>query len=475
MPVEFPANVPKLELGREDIANLLLASVALEEMSLASILRFGEEKLKVFLDEAGTDAQELCRSLERSIYSISQMQMMLSFKVETFKKLAALLDGFAELSADVEKAVAAAEEAPKEVQKEVAEEIPKEAPEEAPEEGDVKEEAETPKEEDVIEEAPAEEPVFETEQPEPVPEAQPAAFAAAVAGEEPEALQEDEIDEEELEEEPEEEPGEELEEELEEDPEDELEDELEEEPEEDLEEEPEDEGEDEEDEEDEDDEEDDEEDGDDEEPAEPLPWEEEPEEAGEEEAPEAGEPAMPEAIELTEPEDESELEPEPEPEPEPVRLRSGKLTGTGEGYMFDQGDSSRRGVASIKANLSLTGEPSSNSGLKYTARFPSERDMGPLTLLTLPQSVSVELLSAPVESPSPDRPNEFIIRGQGISGRYGNVEELLRNPADFVLTVMDYGKYKRFRMEIASANPSLCHDSGLVQVLVGNLQISWKI
>lgn len=80
----IPDISPKIDLKREDIINLLLASIALEEIGLAHIINAEGEKLQKFICEAeGTkDLLEANRSVERTLRTVIKKEMLLQFKLE---------------------------------------------------------------------------------------------------------------------------------------------------------------------------------------------------------------------------------------------------------------------------------------------------------------------------------------------------------------------------------------------------------
>ncbi|MCA1055423.1 hypothetical protein LCM10_10545 [Rossellomorea aquimaris] len=80
----IPDIKPDIELKRRDVINLLLASIALEEIGLSHILNAEGEKLQKAIQLA-TCFDELLdanRSAERMLRSVIKQEMLLQFKLE---------------------------------------------------------------------------------------------------------------------------------------------------------------------------------------------------------------------------------------------------------------------------------------------------------------------------------------------------------------------------------------------------------
>ncbi|AST07107.1 hypothetical protein AF2641_09620 [Anoxybacillus flavithermus] len=94
----IPNIKPDIDLDEEDVLSLLLASIALEELSLAHIMNAEAEKLQAVLGSlttsaSGTKAQSLHdllkvnRSVERTLRTVLKNQMLLQFKLEDVSDL----------------------------------------------------------------------------------------------------------------------------------------------------------------------------------------------------------------------------------------------------------------------------------------------------------------------------------------------------------------------------------------------------
>lgn len=84
---------PDIEICREDVINILLASIGLEELSLAHIVNAEAEKIQYVLGTLNTNCQpEECpdihdllkinKSVERTLRNVIKNQMLLQFKLE---------------------------------------------------------------------------------------------------------------------------------------------------------------------------------------------------------------------------------------------------------------------------------------------------------------------------------------------------------------------------------------------------------
>jgi hypothetical protein len=88
-------NIPNVEanidIDREDVINLLLASIAFEELGLAHLVNAEAEKIQFVLgtlegqdlqDPSIDDLLEINRSVEQTLRSVIKNQMLLQFKLE---------------------------------------------------------------------------------------------------------------------------------------------------------------------------------------------------------------------------------------------------------------------------------------------------------------------------------------------------------------------------------------------------------
>ncbi len=81
----IPDITPEITIDRDDVINLLLASIALEELGLAHILNAEGEKIQAVTgntDASIEDLLEINRSVDRSLRNVIKKEMLLQFKLE---------------------------------------------------------------------------------------------------------------------------------------------------------------------------------------------------------------------------------------------------------------------------------------------------------------------------------------------------------------------------------------------------------
>src|SRR5690554_2543213 len=78
---EIPDIKPDIDLKREDVINLLLASIALEEISLAHIMNAEAEKIQEVLKACKTDELfEVNDKVDKILMKVIKKEMLLEFK-----------------------------------------------------------------------------------------------------------------------------------------------------------------------------------------------------------------------------------------------------------------------------------------------------------------------------------------------------------------------------------------------------------
>ncbi|RAV22925.1 hypothetical protein [Paenibacillus contaminans] len=86
----IPDIKPGIHIKRHDVLNLLLSSIALEEMGLSHIINAEGEKLQKVLhskDHCLSDLLDINDSVERMMRNVIKNQMLLQFKLEDVIKL----------------------------------------------------------------------------------------------------------------------------------------------------------------------------------------------------------------------------------------------------------------------------------------------------------------------------------------------------------------------------------------------------
>lgn len=92
----IPDITPLITLTRNEVINMLLSSIALEEIGLSHIMNAEGEKIQRMLKFDNITMVELLqvnRSVERMLRTILKNQMMLQFKLEDVIDLAAKDEG----------------------------------------------------------------------------------------------------------------------------------------------------------------------------------------------------------------------------------------------------------------------------------------------------------------------------------------------------------------------------------------------
>ena len=85
----IPNITPEIKLGRKDSLNLLLTSIALEEIALSHVLNAEAEKLQFVLRQKASlkDILKINKSFERVLRSVIKKEMLLQFKLENVMEL----------------------------------------------------------------------------------------------------------------------------------------------------------------------------------------------------------------------------------------------------------------------------------------------------------------------------------------------------------------------------------------------------
>lgn len=80
----IPDITPDIKLKRKDVVNLLLASIAMEELGLAHLINAEGEKLQKVIKHARNmdDLLEANKSVEKMLKTIIKKEMLLQFKME---------------------------------------------------------------------------------------------------------------------------------------------------------------------------------------------------------------------------------------------------------------------------------------------------------------------------------------------------------------------------------------------------------
>lgn len=86
---EIPDMKPRIDLNIEDVINLLLVSIALEELSLAHIINAEAEKLQEALGKGCKyeDLLEVNEAVNKALRTVIKKEILLQFKFENVLEL----------------------------------------------------------------------------------------------------------------------------------------------------------------------------------------------------------------------------------------------------------------------------------------------------------------------------------------------------------------------------------------------------
>lgn len=88
----IPDITPDITINRTDVINLLLASIALEELSLAHIMNAEGEKIQFVLGLTGPTIADLIAidaSVQTTLKDVIKKEMLLEFKLDEVLKIPA--------------------------------------------------------------------------------------------------------------------------------------------------------------------------------------------------------------------------------------------------------------------------------------------------------------------------------------------------------------------------------------------------
>lgn len=86
---------PEITLKRNEVINLLLTSIALEEISLSHIINAEGEKIQRFVNDHNielNDVLKINRSVELMLRNVIKNQMLLQFKLEDIIRLEEMVE-----------------------------------------------------------------------------------------------------------------------------------------------------------------------------------------------------------------------------------------------------------------------------------------------------------------------------------------------------------------------------------------------
>lgn len=87
----IPEISPKININMEEVINLLLASIAMEELGLAHIINSEGEKIQCITDDGKCckldELVEIDKSVQKTLKTVIKKEMLLEFKFENILDL----------------------------------------------------------------------------------------------------------------------------------------------------------------------------------------------------------------------------------------------------------------------------------------------------------------------------------------------------------------------------------------------------
>ena len=159
----------------------------------------------------------------------------------------------------------------------------------------------------------------------------------------------------------------------------------------------------------------------------------------------------------------------PKPCPPPPKPECGTectLKGNGKGTVNNPSDCFHCGTAFLEAGSCPLQAKCGKLTLKYTLRTEKDDHAIPTVFVSVPGNIEVHCPKAIQPCPLLENPNMLTVRGRGLMR-----QKTGQCSVSFSLTVWDFGYTRKFRMKIDSLDPEFHHDSGIVAVSAGNLEI----
>jgi len=159
----------------------------------------------------------------------------------------------------------------------------------------------------------------------------------------------------------------------------------------------------------------------------------------------------------------------PKPCPPPPKPECGTectLKGNGKGTVNNPSDCFHCGTAFLEAGSCPPQAKCGKLALKYTLGTEKDDHAIPTVFVSVPGNIEVHCPKAIQPCPLLENPNMLTVRGRGLMR-----QKTGQCSVSFSLTVWDFGYTRKFRMKIDSLDPEFHHDSGIVAVSAGNLEI----
>lgn len=146
------------------------------------------------------------------------------------------------------------------------------------------------------------------------------------------------------------------------------------------------------------------------------------------------------------------------------------LTGCGEGCVSNKSDPFYGEVASVESSICPVYENIITFSIKYICKERCDNIISAI-FLAIPESIEVHCPNKLNSSPVIQDPNLITLRGQGVMAIKDTEQKLAQCTVAFTLTVWDHDCNKKFQMVTRSPNDGFNHDSGVVSVTSGDLEI----
>lgn len=165
------------------------------------------------------------------------------------------------------------------------------------------------------------------------------------------------------------------------------------------------------------------------------------------------------------------------PCPEPPKSKCNSvfaLIGCAKGYVHKKCGLFRRGMVSIESDAYPVHSHDITELLKYKLYSDTGKDAVTALLVAIPDSTAIQYFNRLNSCPIVQKTRMLVMKGQGVFYIKGWKRECVQSKASFTLVVWDYGNHQKFQMIIYSSNEELNHDSGVISITSGNLEIKKK-
>ncbi|WP_199798396.1 hypothetical protein [Clostridium fermenticellae] len=151
------------------------------------------------------------------------------------------------------------------------------------------------------------------------------------------------------------------------------------------------------------------------------------------------------------------------------------IIGSGSGRINNKCDSFNHGIFNIKANINHN-DCETNLSLKYVVQKKKDNYNISAILLAIPESMSFNNINDFKNNNKEDHNcnndiQSIVIKGQGIISLKDENKVLKQYTVNFIFKLWNYDNCQKIKMIINSCNSKFNHDSGIVSIESGCLQI----